>query len=348
MGKVVCVAGLLLMLGSGPIPAEVEPGASAEETAGEPSTAIYPPRLREDLRPFDFETIGTPSKAEAAYFDFYGLDVAQHQHHFGRFRSGSHELAAHAFLPEAPRATVILMHGYLDHVGILSSTIRHLLDRDYAVAAYDQPGHGLSSGARASIGDFREYARIFEDFLRLCRAHMPSPLHVAAHSTGGGIVVDHLLSRDDDDLEQVVLVAPLVRSAHWQLSKSFSPMVDAFVDEVPRVFRKNTSDEQFLEFVRQDPLQPRRTSLAWFKALVEWNERIERYPPRDRPVLIIQGNADSVVDWEYNLDFLKTKFPNARVEIVDLGRHQLLNEGPALRARVLSLVDQALAGGSNP
>lgn len=308
----------------------------------EPSVAMALATLREGLRPLDFEDRTPESKAEAVYFDFYGLDVTQHVHHFGTFRSGQQLLAAHMFFPEVPRGTVIVMHGYLDHVGTLSSTIQHLLGQGFAVAAYDQPGHGLSSGARASIDDFADYASIFEDFLELCRAHMPPPYHAAAHSTGAAVVVDHLLSREDHVLAHVVLVAPLVRSAHWDLSTSVTPVVDVFVDEVPRVFRKNTSDERFLEFVKQDPLQPRHTSLAWFNALVEWNARIMRYPPSSRPVVIVQGNADSVVDWEYNLKFLVTKFPNARVEIIDVGRHQLLNEAAALRAKVLRIVDDVL------
>ena len=94
--------------------------------------------------------------------------------------------------------------------------------------------------------------------------------------------------------------------------------------------------------------QRRRLSIAWFNALVEWNERIKSLPPNPRPIAIIQGNADSVVDWEYNLKFLVGKFPDARVDIIDVGRHQLLNEGPALRAEVLRIVDDVLAGRWRP
>ena len=85
------------------------------------------------------------------------------------------------------------------------------------------------------------------------------------------------------------------------------------------------------------------TSLTWFNALVDWNERIQSYPPNPRPVVVIQGNGDSIVDWEYNLEFLVTKFPNAQVYIIDEGEHQLLNEGQALRSKVLGIIDESLA-----
>lgn len=309
--------------------------------------AIDPSKLRDSLSPLNFETFGPDSSAAATYLAFYGLNSTHHTHYFGTFRSGSQVLAAHAFRPAAARGTVILMHGFLDHVGTLSSTIRHLLGTGFAVAAYDQPGHGLSSGPRGSIEDFADYARIFADFLRLWRAHMPPPYHVLAHSTGAAVVVDHLLSHDDE-LDQVVLVAPLVRSAYWGFSTALTPVLDVFVDDVPRVFRDHSSDEQFLEFVRHDPLQVRQAPLKWFNALVAWNERVATYSPSPKPIVIIQGNDDSVVDWEYNVEFLVTKFPNARVEIIDVGRHHLLNEGPSLRTQVLRIIDEVLAGSSGP
>jgi len=304
--------------------------------------------LRENLGPLNFEDPAPASKAMLAYFDYYGLNTRQHDHYFGTFSSGNYVLAAHIFRPKISRGTVVLMHGFLDHVGTLSSIIQHLLLQGFAVATYDQPGHGLSSGPRASIDDFTDYASIFDDFLRIVNTHTPPPYHSVAHSTGAAIVADHLLTHEDGELQQVILVAPLVRSSFWHLSTFFTPVADIFTDDVPRIFQDNSSDEQFLEFVRQDPLQPKRTSLTWFNALVDWNERIQDYPPNPRHLVIIQGNGDTIVDWEYNLEFLVTKFPNAQVELIDNGNHQLLNEGPTLRAKVYEVIDEALAAPWNP
>ncbi len=80
------------------------------------------------------------------YFNAYDLLCDNCEHLFGTFTSGDHTLAGHIFIPAEPRATVLLMHGYFDHTGTLSQTIHHLIARGYQVAAYDMPGHGLSSG----------------------------------------------------------------------------------------------------------------------------------------------------------------------------------------------------------
>ena len=334
------VATLALSFSPGPAQAEVQSAGNGNGAQLPGADALA--SLKANLRPIDFQRVSVDPGLTDRYFRGYGLDLAPGGHTFGTFDSSGYTLAAHAFRPPAPRATVILMHGYLDHAGSHATTIAHLLARGYAVAAYDQPGHGLSSGQRASIGDFQDYTRIFRDFLALCRTHMPRPCHVLAHSTGASVVIDYLLSGKGDDLGQVVLVSPLVHSAQWGTSTTLAPLLEPFVDNVPRVFRDNTSDKRYAEFLRRDPLQHRSTSLEWFDALVEWNRRIESYPLNPRPVAIVQGDQDSVVDWRYNLAFLRTRFPMARVEMIAGGRHQLLNEAPAMRAEVLRIVDDEL------
>lgn len=321
--------------------ATADPGSGTERTPA--LTAEKLSALRATLPPLDFQNRRAPSPEVSAYFEYYGLAPPDVEHLFGSFPSGAHRLAGHVFLPAAPRGTVIVVHGFFDHTGTLGVAIRYLLDKGFAVAALDLPGHGLSSGPRAEITDFDEYAAAFGDFLRLCRANMPPPCHAVAHSTGAAAVFTHLLTGGEDVPGQVVLVAPLVRSAHWDVSTRAARVLSRFFDDIPRVFRDNTSDAAFAEFVRNDPLQARHASLLWVNALVEWNQRVALYPPSPRPVVIIQGDEDSVVDWEYNMDFLRGKFPNARVEIIEGGRHQLLGEGPDIRARVVGIVDQVLS-----
>ena len=299
-------------------------------------------RLRAGLRPIVFDGVDDRSALLDAYRDYYGLPTDGVLHEFGTFRSAGHIIAAQTFAPPTPRGTVVLMHGLFDHTGTLAATVRHLVGLGFVVAAYDQPGHGLSSGQPASISDFRVYDEVFDTFLGLLRTHLPRPYHAMAHSTGAAVLTTRLLSHDDPDLERIVLVAPLVRSAHWEGSTLAARWLEPYVDEVPRVFRDNTSDEAFVKAVREDPMQARTASLDWVLALVEWNERVARYPPSPRPILVIQGDDDDVIDWEYNLEFLAARFPSARIEMIQGGQHQLLGEGKALRARTMELVDTAL------
>ena len=67
-------------------------------------------------------------------------------------------------LPESasPKGTVFILHGYFDHVGLYTQLIDRCLGAGFDVLAYDQPGHGLSSGTLTAIGSFgstRPYCR---------------------------------------------------------------------------------------------------------------------------------------------------------------------------------------------
>jgi alpha-beta hydrolase superfamily lysophospholipase len=302
-----------------------------------------PAEVHANLPPLELENPRPPSSEIYTYFNAYGFNAPGYEHTFGTFQSGDFTLAAHTYRPDSPRGTVILMHGFFDHTGTIAQTIHHLLEQGFAVAAYDMPGHGLSSGRAAHIEDFADYERSLEDFLSLCQEHMPPPFHALAHSTGAAILVTRLLTHPEKkEFQKIVLVSPLVRSAYWHLSGISANFFDIFMQDVPRVFRDNTSDENFLKAVRSDPLQAHQTSFEWMDALIDWNKRIASYAPSQQPILIIQGDEDSVVDWDYNLEFLGERFPNASIEMIDNGRHQLLGEAPRLREQVYHLIDQWL------
>lgn len=54
-------------------------------------------------------------------------------------------------LPDAPRATVLLVHGLGEHAGRYDALARHLGAWGYAVRGYDHYGHGESSGPRGGL-----------------------------------------------------------------------------------------------------------------------------------------------------------------------------------------------------
>lgn len=50
--------------------------------------------------------------------------------------------------------TILLVHGWNGHAGQLRALVQPLVDAGYRVVAFDQPGHGQSTGARAHVLDF--------------------------------------------------------------------------------------------------------------------------------------------------------------------------------------------------
>ena len=245
------------------------------------------------------------------------------------------------------KATLFLFHGFYDHTGLYRHVIEWALDQGFAVIACDLPGHGLSSGERASIMDFSEYQDTLQGlFAEALSLDMPQPWHLCGQSTGGAIVIDHVLNQGADSPAQgqVILLSPLVRPRAWGWSQLSYYLLRPFVKAIARRFSENSNDPDFLPFLQADPLQPLRLPTAWVGALARWIKRIEAAPHSLRRPLIVQGQADMTVDWEHNLGVLKAKFDRPQVLMLPQARHHLANETLALRAEYFGFLTKRIKG----
>src|SRR5690606_31537274 len=122
------------------------------------------------------------------------------------------------------------------------------------------------SGARASINEFDEYQAVLDALLeQAAQLDLPQPWHLCGQSTGGAILLEHLLygSQLRPELGQAILLAPLVRPRSWGWSKLSYQLARHFVQAMPRRFSVNSSDSNSIRFVHErDPLQPRTLPTA--------------------------------------------------------------------------------------
>ena len=307
-----------------------------------------PDSLRANLQPL---AAGQPLSSEAlAYQRFYGLDFAQRspavKRQLGRFNAGGYEIVSQVWWPDAPPvATLFVIHGFYDHMGLYRHVIEWGLNRGFVVIACDLPGHGLSSGERASIDDFAQYQAVLQGlFIEAQSLQLPQPWHLCGQSTGGAIVLDHLLRYGEQSPAQgkAILLSPLVRPKDWGWSKLSYYLLRPFVKDIARRFSENSNDPAFLPFLQADPLQPLRLPTAWVGALARWIPRIENASPSARQPLVVQGQADKTVDWQHNLEVLKTRFNQPRVLLLPEARHHLANETAAIREQYFGFLDQYL------
>lgn len=306
-----------------------------------------PDILRASLRPL----VGWQPLSEQAqaYRCFYGVDFPGRELRsgLGRFEVGSYEVVSQVWWPARVRATLLLFHGFYDHTGLYRHVIEWALDQDFAVIACDLPGHGLSSGERASIKDFAEYQDTLQRLLVEAQAlGLPKPWHLCGQSTGGAIVIDHVLHAGADSPAQghVILLSPLVRPRAWGWSQLSYYVLKPFVKGIARRFSENSNDPDFLPFLQADPLQPRRLPTAWVGALARWIKRIEAAPASTRSPLIVQGQADMTVDWVHNLAVLNAKFDRPQVLMLPQGRHHLANETLAMRQEYFGFLSKRING----
>jgi alpha-beta hydrolase superfamily lysophospholipase len=299
------------------------------------NTDISAKQLKPHMKPLKFSAGQRFPSPIMDYFKYYDLVHPDVIHRFGGFDSAGFTLAVHIFIPKQATATVFLLHGYFDHTGTLKHLIRCCVQHRWAVVVFDLPGHGLSSGKRGAIDDFSTYGTVLTDLAVSCKPYLPHPFHVIGHSTGGAVILEHMRQGDVNIFDKIILLAPLIRSAHWHLVKiGYALTKPMKVNRVPRKFRTTSSDPAFLHRLKSDPLTFRKIPIQWVGALFSWHEKMQNRPVMEKDVLIIQGQADHVVGWKYNTAFLKKKISRPVFFFLKKARHQLMNESPDIRKQV--------------
>ncbi|TDO06707.1 MULTISPECIES: alpha/beta hydrolase [Halomonas] len=285
------------------------------------------------------------------YLGHYGLATLLAEHvrlHVGYLEAGNFRLWTQVWRPQAPIGTVFVVHGYFDHLGLYRHLLECLLARKWQVVLWDLPGHGLSSGRRASIDDFSDYGSCLHHLQQqLEEAGLaPRPWLGVGQSTGAAILATDALTRGDGGAwSGLALLAPLVRPWGWKQSSWLHRLVGPFVESIPRTFRANSTDADFADFLREgDPLQDNRLAMDWVDAMRRWMPQLLALPPSPVPTLILQGEQDLTVDWEWNLEVLARKFPAAQIHRHPEARHHLVNEAKPIRRELFTVLERFIAG----
>ena len=274
-----------------------------------------------------------------AYLDFYSLPAPSAQISLcsGNIRVNQQSVFVCAWQPENSSGTALLTHGYLDHLGLYSHIIKFLLNRNLTVVCFDLPGHGLSEGRPAYIEDFADYTAVLNAMVNLCQKHYPQPLHGLGQSTGGAILIKHLMdmSQQNYPFASLNLFAPLLHPRVWRLNRHLLPLIRPFRESLKRRFGPSSHDAEFLEFIRnQDFFQPDAMPLTWFVAMNRWARDFESCGSNDFPVNIIQGDADKTLDWKYNVNVFRQKLPNMNLHMIQSANHHMVNESEPLRTAI--------------
>jgi acylglycerol lipase len=118
------------------------------------------------------------------------------------------------WLGDAPKAAVVLIHGYAEHSGRYEHVAQRFTDAGYDVYSFDLRGHGRSQGKpRAFLETLDDHTGDVDRFLASVREQTGTrPLFLLGHSMGGAISARFLVD-GDRDLDGVILSAPALRRA---------------------------------------------------------------------------------------------------------------------------------------
>ena len=241
------------------------------------------------------------------------------------------------------RAVVVISHGSGEHSGRYQRVALALAELGYPVYALDHRGHGRSGGRRALVDRLDNAAADLDVLIDLARREHPDvPLFLLGHSLGGTIALRYAL-RHQDKLDGLILSGPVaaidlppapVRLAVKALS-AVAPWMPALgVD--PAVVSRDPAE---VEAYRTDPLVhhgklPLRTVAEIAAATEAFPEQVGSLT---LPILLVHGSEDRLAPVQGSrMVHKRVSSEDKTLEIYDGFFHEVLNEPPEDRARVLA------------
>jgi acylglycerol lipase len=116
-----------------------------------------------------------------------------------------------SWTPEDPKAVVVLAHGLAEHSGRYAHVAERLNDSGYVLYALDHWGHGRSSGTPGNIERMAHLCADLDELFTRARGEHPGvPVFLLAHSFGGLVALDYLVTRGESGLTGLVLSGAVV------------------------------------------------------------------------------------------------------------------------------------------
>jgi len=206
-------------------------------------------------------------------------------------------------LPEGSprRGTVLLVHGLGEHAGRYGHVAQHLNAWGFAVRAYDQYGHGRSSGPRGGLNHDSRLLDDLADLVDATRKRMApgEPLVLLGHSLGG-LVAARFVSLHLRPVDALVLSSPALDTG----LSGFQKLLLATLPRLaPNLRVGNGLDVQALSHdpavvaaYQADPLCHDRISARLGRFIAEAGPAtLARAPHWSVPTLLLWAGADRLV-----------------------------------------------------
>ncbi len=260
-------------------------------------------------------------------------------------------LAWRGWVPEAPRAALLFVHGLAEHSGRYQRTAGNFAERGFACYGFDLRGHGSSQGRRVHIKSFDDYLTDLHAALFLVRArHRALPCFLVGHSMGGLITIRAVLAKPGD-VAGAVVSSPLLAPHPSAVPSRATRMAAGLLSKVaPGLLIPSgldssalSRDQAVVDAYVADPLVSSKVSARWFTATMGAAAQARAQAPALRtPMLLMQSGADRLVDPEATRRWAEAA-PPQHLQFVwwDGFYHEMFNEPE--RQRVFDRVEEWLA-----
>ena len=246
------------------------------------------------------------------------------------------ELYLQAWMADAPKAAMLLVHGLGEHSSRYLYLVEKLNEAGVSVFTFDGRGHGKSAKDKpdAFFESADDYLKDIDALFGKVKSYSPGlPAFIYGHSMGGGLVAAYVL-KYMPEAAGVVLSSPAIKEAEGtskilialssMISKYF-PKLKALKLDANKVSRIPEEVQKYLQdpFVYANAI-PARTGYELLQIMNYIQGNASEF---NLPVLLIHGSDDGLTNPKGSeLLFEKAKSADKTLKIFPGGYHELIND----------------------
>ncbi|OSY86970.1 alpha/beta hydrolase [Tenacibaculum holothuriorum] len=230
------------------------------------------------------------------------------------------------------KAVIVLVHGMGEHLGRYQHVAEELVKNNYTVVAYDQFGHGKTTGKKGHNPSFEALLESVDKAINKAKElHPKLPVFLYGHSMGGNVVINYTL-RKEHDLKGVIATSPFLQLAFqppaWKLTagkilQKITPSVtlpsELETSHISRIPEEVTAYEN-------DPLVHDKISPNYGITIINTGKwAIENATKLKTPMLLLHGTDDKIIDYKGTEAFHKNS-TSSELKLYPEGYHELHND----------------------
>ena len=234
-------------------------------------------------------------------------------------------------------AAILIVHGFGEHSGRYEVIARWLAERGRCVYAYDQMGHGRSSGARGHVTQFEDYLDDLEFMLRRVSSSPTEPLPILVGHSLGGLIAATLACERAPAISRLVLSGPAlalggdvsrIRVAAARLLCRFIPRFSMEAGLDPDALSR---DPEVVRGYREDPWVHGRMSASLAMGMMERQGTTSTSAGEvSVPTLLMHGESDALCSVDRSRVFFEglsaDMASRSEIRVYPGLRHEIFNE----------------------
>ncbi|MBC6367527.1 alpha/beta hydrolase [Algoriphagus sp. AK58] len=246
------------------------------------------------------------------------------------------KLFLQAWLPDAPKAGLLLIHGMGEHSGRYAPLVEKLVAEGIAVFTFDGRGHGRSVDWKpdAYFASYQDYLEDIDALYGKVCAYLPGlPTFLYGHSMGGGMAAAYVI-KYQPKAAGVILSSPAIKEAEGTskfliavsgIISKWLPRLKALKLDATRISRIPEEVQSYLS----DPLNytqaiPARTAHEVYQMMQVIQADAASF---ELPVLVVHGTEDGLTNPKGSeLLVQKAQSEDKTLRLFPGGYHELIHD----------------------